>query len=272
MLKKILLFLLITVTIASWIGYDKYQNIFAPNVPDTLADPYLIIPTGSTYDEVQAALQKKGFLLDEVSFDWVAEQMSFKQRSSMRAGRYKIEPGWSNRRLIRHLRGGQQATVKVVLNTERLPKEVAGKVAKVIESDSASIARLFQDDAFLAKYELNRATAMTLFIPNTYDFFWNQTAEEFFVRMHKEHQNFWKKNKRLQKAEKLGLSPAQVYTLASIVERESLRKDERPRIAGVYLNRLKKNMLLQADPTVVFATRDFNTRRVTFKHLEVDSP
>lgn len=272
MLKKIAILLLIIAAVAGWFGYDKYQSIFNPNVVEQLDDPYLFIPTGATYETIFGLLKDRKMLLDEASFEWVAEQMSFKQRKEMRAGRFKIEPGWSNRRLIRHLRGGKQAPVKVVLNNERLPEEVAGKVAKVLECDSTDLVKLFYDEKFLEKYQLNPQTAMTLLIPNTYDFFWNQTAKDFFERMYKEHQKFWNKNGRLEKAEKMNLSPEEVYTLASIVQRESLKKDERPSIAGVYLNRLRKKMLLQADPTVVFATRDFTTRRVTFKHLEVDSP
>ena len=272
MLRKLFLFLLIVLAIGGWLGYDKYQSIFAPNVPNELARPFLVIPSGSNYDDVFATLKNQQLIVDEQAFDWVAEQMSFKQKKEMRSGRFKIEPGWSNRRLIQHLRTGKQAPVKVVLNNERLPAEVAGKVAKVIETDSASIHQLFLDEKFLENYKVEPQEAMTLLIPNTYEFYWDQSAEEFFDRMYKEYKNFWNKNKRIKKATDMGLSQQEVYTLASIVERESLKKDERPRIAGVYLNRLKKNMLLQADPTVVFATQDFNTRRVTFKHLEIDSP
>ncbi|MEM9823584.1 MAG: endolytic transglycosylase MltG, partial [Bacteroidota bacterium] len=229
MLRKLLLFFLVVLAIGGWLGYDKYQNIFAPNVPDQLSQDHLIIPTGSSYDDLFQLLKKQELIIDEQSFDWVAEQMSFKQKEEMRSGRFKIEPGWSNRRLIQHLRNGKQATVKVVLNNERLPEEVAHKVAKVIETDSADIHQLFLDESFLKNYDVNLQQAMSLLIPNTYDFYWNQSAKEFFDRMYKEHQNFWKKDKRLDKAKKLGLSPEEVYTLASIVERESLKKDERPR-------------------------------------------
>lgn len=271
MFKKIFYVLFVALLIAAYVGYNKYQAVFKANVPSTLVDPYLYIPSGASYEKIVNLLLDKRMLINEDDFHWVAEKMSYK-KSKMRTGRFKIEPGWSNRKLIQHLRAGKQATVKVVLNNERLPEEVAGKVAKELEADSLSLLNKFRDPATLEKYNLNPATLMTLFIPNTYEFFWNQNPDDFMKRMSKEHKKFWSKNDRLKKAEKKGMSPEEVYTLASIVERETLRKDEKRRIAGVYLNRLKTNMLLQADPTVVFATRDFTTRRVLNRHLKVDSP
>jgi UPF0755 protein len=148
---------------------------------------------------------------------------------------------------------------------------VAAKAARFIEPDSLAIVRLFQDQDYLDSIGYNTETLMTLFIPNTYEFYWNTTPRAFVERMIKEHDKFWNKERRA-KAEKLGLNPAEVYTLASIVERETLRNDEKQRMAGVYHNRILKGMLLQADPTAVFASRDFNTPRVTNYHLSIDSP
>jgi UPF0755 protein len=170
------------------------------------------------------------------------------------------------------LRNGEQAPVKVVLNNERLPEEVAGKVARFIEADSFSLLQTFRDRAYLRELDLTEETLLTVFIPNTYEFYWNTDAKGFVSRMVKEHAAFWDKNDRRAKAKQQGLTEKEVYILASIVERETNAKSEMPTIAGVYLNRLRIDMKLQADPTSVFATRDFGTRRVTEWHTTYDSP
>lgn len=271
-MKKIIgILLLLALFIGLTIGYQKYTAVSTPNVPDKLANNFLEIPTGSTYQDVKDLLIKNEVLIDTAGFDWVAEKMNYR-KDKMRSGRFEIQPGWSNRSLIKHLRGGKQSPVKVVLNNERLLEEVAGKVARFIEADSLELITAFNDKALIKKMGLKRETLMTLFIPNTYEFFWNQNAMDFLDRMKKEHKKFWSKNKRKAKAKKQKLSPEEVYTLASIVERESLQKAERPRIAGAYLNRIKRGIKLQADPTVVFATGQFDLRRVLNKHLEFDSP
>ncbi len=271
MFKKLLILVLVLALLGGAIAFQKYQEIFAPNVPEQLEDPYVFIPSGSNYEEVIQILNQQKIIIDQNSFDWLAERMNYK-KAEMRAGKFKVKPGWSNRQLISHLRGGKQSTVRVVLNNERLIHEVAGKAARFIETDSLSLLRLLNDEAFLSSKGYTRETIMTLFIPNTYDFFWNTTPIDFFERMEKENKNFWTKSNRLDKAKELGMSKEEVYTLASIVERESNKKSERPTVAGLYLNRLKKGILLQADPTVVFANKEFGLRRVLNKHLKFDSP
>lgn len=271
MLKKILIVVLIACVIAGFLGYEKYEKVFGPNVPSQLKSEFLLIPTGSAFDDLLEILKNEQFIIDEASFVWVAELMKFK-KPEMKAGRYKIEPNWSNHQLISHLRNGKQATVKVILNNERLPEDVASKVAKVIEADSTEIIGILQDKAFLSEFGLTPETAMTAFIPNTYDFYWNSDAEDFFRRMIGENDKFWNKDNRLEKARSLSFSKEEVYTLASIVEKETNQNDEKKRMAGVYLNRLRIGMPLQADPTVVFATRDFSAKRVLNRHTQFDSP
>lgn len=271
MLKKLFIFILIVALIGGAVAYQKYQEVFQANVPEQLENPYIQIPTGTTYEEVLEILNGQNILLDQASFDWVAERMNYK-KAQMRAGRFKIKAGWSNRQLISHLRGGKQETVKVVLNNERLIEEVAGKATRSIECDSVELLRLLKDEAFLNSKGYTSETLMSLFIPNTYDFYWTTSAIDFFERMEEENKKFWSKKNRLAKAKELGMSKEEVYTLASIVERESNKKTERPTVAGLYLNRLEKGILLQADPTVVFANKAFNLRRVLKKHLEYDSP
>jgi peptidoglycan lytic transglycosylase G len=271
MFKKILFGLIVIALIAGVMGYQKYKDVFNPNVPEVLENQFLQVPSNSDFEDLVKLLTDQKVIINEASFRWVADQMSFTD-SKVRSGRFEIQPNWSNRALINHLRSGKQATVKVILTNERLPEDVAGKVSKIIEADSTSIDNLLRNASFLQEYGYTPETAMSVFIPNTYDFFWNQNAKAFFEKMLKENEKFWNKNNRKEKAKKLGLSPQEVYTLASIVGRETNQIDEKPTIAGLYLNRIKVGMPLQADPTVVFAVRQFDLKRVLFKHLEYDSP
>lgn len=248
-----------------------YKFVGAPAVPHDLKDYYVEIPTNSSYEEVLGILEEKGVLKDKKAFTLLAEKMNYK-RGPMRAGRYELQPGWSLIQLIRHLRSGRQAPVDVVLTSERLPENVAAKAARFLEPDSTDILALFQDEDYLASIGYTSETLMSLFIPNTYEFYWNTSPKGFVERMIKEHDTFWERENRAEKAEALGMVPREVYTLASIVEKETLVEKEKPRMAGVYLNRLKTGMRLQADPTAVFARRDFDTPRVTHYHTKFDSP
>lgn len=269
--KAVVVTAIFVAALAGWFGYQKYKAFLLPNVKSDLADPFLYIPTGATFDDVVRILDSLQILKNIESFKEVAAQMNY-AKPAMRAGRFKIEVGWNNKSLVQHLRSGEQAPVKLVLNNERLLEDVAQKVARFIESDSASLMALFQNDTYLADLGYNQQTLMALFIPNTYEFFWNTSPEQFMERMIREHDAFWSKNDRKAKADSLNLSLSEVYTLASIVERETNQNTEKQRMAGVYLNRLRINMLLQADPTCVFATRDFGAKRVLDYHKFFDSP
>ncbi len=271
MIKKIFIGLILIGALVGSFLWGKYRAISSPNVPADLQNNIVEIPTNSTFPEVVNILFENGQIEDTISFREVAELMKYK-KTTMRNGRYKIEAGWSNRDLITHLRAGKQAPVKVVLNTGRFVEDIAGKAAKTIEADSSDLSQLFHNQSVIMQKGFTDETLMSLFIPNTYEFFWNTNAERFLDRMVKEHEVFWEKNNREKKAADLKMSKEEVYTLASIVERETNANSEKPRIAGVYLNRLKKGMLLQADPTAVFATRDFTARRVLNKHINFDSP
>ncbi len=252
-------------------GYDYYQLNMAPNVPGKLSNAVLLIPTGASYPQVLDSLRKNGMLIQEGSFEKAAGKMGY-NKPEVRSGRFEIKSGWSNKQLIRHLQIGSQAPVKVVLNNERLPENVAAKVARFLEMDSLAFMKAFQDTQLLSKMNYNPETLMSLFIPNTYQMYWNTPPEQFLERMKEENLKFWAKDGRMEKALALDMTPEEVYTLASIVEKETNQNQEKKRMAGVYLNRLKIGMRLQADPTCVFATRDFTTKRVTNYHLEFDSP
>ena len=248
-------------------GIQVHGFLYKANVPADLKTSLIEIPTGSGFEDVIGLLNEGGFLIDENTFRVIADQMKYKGR----AGQFKIKPNWTNRQLIRHLRGGKQEPVKLVLVNERLVEDIAGKAARFIETDSAGIAKLLTNKSYLDSLGYTPQTILSLFIPNTYEFFWNTSPRQFVERMAKEHGRFWKKDNRLKKAKELGLTQEEVYTLASIVERETNKKSEKPRVAGLYYNRVQKGMLLQADPTLVFASRDWNSRSLA-KYKTLDSP
>jgi len=272
MSKNIRIALLALILLAAGGAFWVYQKYIAgPAVPEGLSDYTLVIPTGVGFETVVDSLTEKGILEDEQVFRLFAERMAY-ARNPMRAGRFEVEPGWNMIELIRHLRNGPQAPVDVVLTNERLPENVAAKAARFIEPDSIDLWSAMQNEELIQALGFEPATLMSLFIPNTYEFFWNTSPQDFLERMKKEYERFWSSAGRRAKAEAIGLSFAEVYTLSSIVEKETLVGTEKPRIAGVYLNRLDIGMRLQADPTAVFARRDFGTPRVTDYHTKYDSP
>lgn len=271
--KRALLIGVLVAAVATglWFGWEPLNAIYFSGVPKEIADPYVCIPTGANFEQVVSILKKQGIVKDEAGFRWLAGQMNYK-KDKMRAGRFEIKPGWNNRELIQHLRNGEQAPVKLILNNERLPEEIAGVVSHYIEADSLSLLAAFRNPAMLSTLGWTPETLVAGFIPNTYEIYWNTDAITFLQRMKKENIAFWDKNNRRAKAKSLGLTETEAYILASIVERETNYNPEKATIAGVYLNRLKIGMKLQADPTSVFATRDFTTRRVTEYHTTFDSP
>jgi len=173
--------------------------------------------------------------------------------------------------LIRILRSGRQTPVKLTFNNIRTKQQLAARLSTELMADSTSILKLLNDTAFLASYNLNPNTSISLFIPNTYEVFWNLNAKELFERMNKEYAKFWT-DERKAKAAAIPLTPTEVTTLASIVEEETNNKHDRPMVAGLYINRMKAGMPLQADPTVKFALGDFGLKRILFGHLRTESP
>ena len=252
-------------------AYQTYTKIMAPNVPETLENDLVYLPTNSSFNDVVKTLYAKDQIMDTASFRDVSEMMSYKG-DVVKAGRYRISPSWSNLSLIRHLRSGRQEPVNLVLTHGWLLEDVAAKASQFIEADSADLMQLFLDEAYIKRSGYTTETLMSLFIPNTYEFYWNTDEEAFFERMVNEHHRFWHTNDRLSKAQKLGLTSNEVYTLASIVEREISKNAEKRRVAGLYLNRIRIGMKLDADPTAKFATRDFKATRILYKHTRFESP
>lgn len=219
-LKPILLIILILLAFASWFAYEKYNAIFQANVNSNSRSHILIVPTGTTYPELKKNLFDNNIIIDSLSFDWVANFMNYEK---VRAGRFEIKKGWNNRRLVNHLKAGKQSTVKVVVNNERTVEDIAGKIAKVIEPDSLAIINTFRDTNLLKQNGFVNETFISLFIPNTYDFYWNTQPEDLLDRMLKENDKFWSANERRNKAADLKLNPEEIYTLASIVEKEPIK-------------------------------------------------
>ncbi len=222
------------------------------------------IPSDATLALVTGKLDSNS-LKNPRAFKFLAERMNYSD-GRIKEGLYEINPTFSLIEVIRHLRSGNQKPVDVVINSIRTIEDLSGKLTRNLKLDSIAFIQC------LESRDIDRDTFMTRFIPNTYSVYWNISCEDLIARMDSETKAFWNKNNRLEKAEAIGLSPKEVYILASIVEQESTLDSEKPTIASVYLNRLERGMKLQADPTVVFANQDFSIRRVLNVHLALDSP
>jgi UPF0755 protein len=270
-MKRILLIIGIVVLLLGGAGAWWFWNVYnKPNVHTLNNDPaFLYIPTGSTMDDLKALLIDKKLIDDTASFNMIANLKKF---DTPKPGRYRIKNGMSNRELVNLLRSGNQEPIQFTFNNIRTKEQLAGRVGAKLEADSTSFLFLLNDAGFLNKYGLTSQTVLTLFIPNTYEMNWNTNEEAFFERMAKEYKTFWTEERK-QKAANLNLSQSEVTILASIVEAEQTQyADERPTIAGLYLNRMRQGIALQSDPTVIYAVGDFSIKRVLNRHLEYESP
>ncbi|WP_339848454.1 endolytic transglycosylase MltG [uncultured Dokdonia sp.] len=272
-IKKILLLIVaIGIVIGGVFAYTVYTSIFSDNTAFNNDRAHLYIATGSAFNDVVADLSP--LLKDEDSFITVAEKKGY--NDNVRPGHYIIKKGMSNNEIINTIRI-KNTPVKVAFNNQERLQDMAGRVATQIEADSISLITAMLDTNFLREHDFNNDTALTMYIPNSYEFFWNTSAEDFRARMLSEYKKFWNAT-RLAKAEALNLTPQEVYSIAAIVQKETAKTDERPRVAGVYLNRLRDGIKLDADPTVIYAVKrekkdwDMVIKRVLYKDLEVDSP
>lgn len=251
-------------------SYVFYSRIYQPNVVLAFEkEVYVYIPSNSNFEDVQQILSEKGVVRNTASFRWVAEQKNYVNR--IKSGRYLLENGMNNNALLNLLRSGRQTPVNVVFNNVRTKEQLAGKIARQLELDSLDLLFAMTDTAFLNPLKLDANTVASLFIPNTYEFYWDVPIAEFLARMTAEHHHFWNENRKT-KAQKIGLSLDEVVTLASIVEKETVKRDEQAKVAGLYLNRLERGIKLESDPTVIYAVGDFTINRVLNKDLKVDSP
>ena len=272
-IKKILWAIaLIGLVIFAVIAYYIYGAMFQPNTAFNNETAYIYVPTNARYSEIREQLEP---LLDDIeTFDALARQKKY--TSNIKAGRFAIEKGMNNNEIINSIRS-KNLPLKIAFNNQNSLEDLAGRISTQIEADSLSLINAMTDEDFLRENGFTRATALGMYLPNSYEFFWNTSAKNFRDKMLKEYNRFWNDNRKA-KAEELNLTPNEVITLASIVHEESKQADEQPRVARVYLNRLRIGMALQADPTLKFAAYQLpqykNTviRRVLNIHKEIDSP
>lgn len=264
--KFIIIFVAIAFIVAGIRGYQLYQYVFRANVKTEFV---LYIPINATYKQVTDSLTMNDALLSLKAFQWVSKKKEYAK--SVKTGRYLLKKGMNTNQIVNMLKGGLQTPLNVTFNNVRTKEDLAGKVSKYLIADSLSILNLFYDEKKIEESGFSAETYRTMFIPNTYQFYWTTSAEEFAERMKTEYDRFWNVERR-KKAENINLSPVEVTILASIVQSETAKNEEMPRIAGLYINRLNRGQLLQADPTVKYAVGDFSLKRILNVHLEVDSP
>ncbi|MFD0792131.1 endolytic transglycosylase MltG [Mucilaginibacter litoreus] len=266
-MKKFLIALVVIIVLSLiGTGVFYYLRFFGPNVTDK--QQYLYIKTGSNIDDVYRIITSQGIVKDTTSFLHAAQSMKYR---NVKPGKYRLTSGMSNRNFINMLKAGNQEPVNFSFHNIRLKEQFAGFVAKKLEPDSVSMLRLLDSAKFAEQYGLTTDNIYTVFIPNTYQLYWNTSPEKLFKRMYANYEKFWSPGRK-EKAKALNLSPQEVSILASIVDAEALHDDEMPSIAGLYLNRLKRGMKLQADPTVIFAVKDFTIKRVLNRYLVTNSP
>ncbi len=265
--KGIFALIILGIIAAFAAGLFVYITFLTPN---TTKNTYIYIPTGANIVTVKDSLKAKGVIKKMTTLE---RAFSIKKYYlSIKPGRYYITQGMNNNELVNMLRSGRQVPVKVTFNNIRTKEQLAGRISKYIEADSLEILNKLNDREFLKQFGFTPDNVMAMFIPNTYEFWWNTSAEGFVKRMYREYKKFWNKD-RLEKAAKIGLTPEQVMTLASIVQAEQMQHpEERPIIAGLYINRLKRGIPLQSDPTLIYAWGDFSIKRVYDYHKKIDSP
>lgn len=257
---------LLSLAVAGFYGLKFYKDYFAGNVTDH--EKYLYIKTNGTYAALLDSLTQKDILINLNSFKTAAHKMNLPK--NLKPGRYSLKAGMNNRTLINKLKSGNQDPVQLKFQNIRKKANFAAYLATNMEADSLAFIKVLDSAALIEKYGFNADNIYALFIPNTYEMYWNISPLEFLEKMQKEHEKFWN-TERKQKAAALNLSPIQTTILASIVDSEALYDREMPTIAGLYLNRLNRGILLQADPTVIFANNDFTVKRVTNALLNIDS-
>lgn len=272
-IKKILLVVaIIGLLIFGGFAYYVYNAMFKPNTAFENEIAYIYVPSNAIYSDVREQLEP--LLKDLNSFDAVAERKKY--TNNIKAGKFPIKKGMNNNDIINSIRSNN-IPIRVSFNNQENLKNLAGRVSQQIEADSVSLFKTMTDSTFLETSGFSKKTALGMYIPNSYEFFWNTSSKEFCERMLKEYNRFWN-DSRNSKAQAIGLSRDEVMTLASIVYEESKKPEEQPRVAGVYMNRLRIGMPLQADPTIKFAAYQLpkyqNTiiRRVLNEHKEIESP
>ena len=272
-IKKILLtIVIISLVIGGIFSYNIYNKIFSSNTAFAEETQLITIPTGATFKDVVAIM--KPYVKDVESFAWLAAKKGYANR--IKSGKFIIPRGKNNDELINILRI-KSGAIKLSFNNQERLENLAGRIAQQIEPDSTSLLKAFKDASFLKENDFDLNTALAMYIPNSYQVYWNTSAEAFRDKMLVEYKRFWN-DTRLAKAKKINLTPKQVITLAAIVHKETVKVQERPRVAGVYMNRVNKGMKLDADPTVIYAMKKNSgnweqvIKRVLLKDLKLEHP
>lgn len=266
MKRKTILYIVVCVLlIGTGLLYNIYSDIYVSNV---IKDGVLYINKDDNKSTILKKLYDKAIVKDTSSISWL---MNKKNYYRVRTGKYDITKGMNNNDLVNKLRSGDQDAIKLTFNNIRTKEEFAGRVSKVLMLDSLPLLNKLNDDQFTERFGFNHFTIIGMFLPNTYDVYWDISIDGFFKRMYKEYNSFWTIS-RIKKAKSANISPMGAIIIASIVEEESIMVDEAPIIAGVYINRLNKNYTLGADPTLKFALGDFKIKRILNIHKEIDSP
>lgn len=241
----------------------------AANTADFDQHKYIYLKTDATIGDVYEQMQEQAVLKDMESFKQQAEKMNLAE--NIHGGKYKIDQGMNNYDIVELLKSGRQEVVRVVVNKLRKKEDIARRFAQKVAADSATFMQLMNDSNFVKKYGINVNQVQSIIMPYTYDVYYNTAPTELFDKIYKAYERFWNEDRKA-KAAKLNLSPTEVITIASIVDEETNKKDEMANVASVYLNRIRKGMKLQADPTARFAYGDFSIKRVLYKHIRFDSP
>lgn len=267
--NKIIVTIIVLITLlGGCTGWFAWRVIYAENFTPT-SPVRIYINKTETFDGVCQMLRDSAFCSSMKTFRVLAKWMKYPQY--IKTGCYAIHGGMNNLEVVQMLRSGQQETIQLTFNNIRTKQDLAARFDDVLMLSAGEISGFLNDSAWCASEGFDTTTIKTMFIPNTYDVYWNVSAKALLSRMKREYEHFWS-GMRKQKALEVGLTPIEISILASIVEEETSDFDEYPVVAGLYINRLKRGMLLQADPTVKYAIGDFTLRRILYKHLEVDSP
>ena len=271
--KNLLWLLAVPLVWFASMAWDRYQWVYGANVEKGGEFKEIYIPSEATFDEVMEILRNDSILINEESFVWVAELKNYP--SLVKAGHYVIDPGLTNNELVDLLRSGGQVPIKLMFRNIDNLRQLAGTVGGQIEADSIELMEQFTNTDLIQRLGFDEQTLMAMFLPNTYELYWTTDAVSFMERMNREYKEFWT-NSRISKANRINLSPTEVITLGSIVEKEVIFPEEYPRVAGLYLNRLRKGWLLGSDPTIIFALQqaypDTVIKRVFRADLKMDSP
>lgn len=263
--------ILLLVVVGMGLAYYIYTSVQSPNVqlPNNKETVDLYIYPGESYNAVKRVLINEGWLKDTLTFEWVAKKKNY--HNLVKPGRYLIRNGMSNNDLINMLRAGEQTPVNVTFNNISTLQQLAGNIAHQIEPDSVALLKAITNEMRIRDYGFNLQTAGAMYIPDTYEFYWTTDADKFVEKMHRAYLQFWNDDRKA-KVKKLNLTPIEVVTLASIVEAETKHADEMPIVAGLYVNRLRKGMRLQSDPTVKFALNEPDRKRIYKADLNIESP